>query len=93
MIPSSLVQALADRGLSAHAKCAYAFCLAYLDGDEWRAVKLEQVMVAIRCEKLSAVRAMRALAAAKYVAVRGDARPREYRLLPAPLPAHKARAA
>jgi len=89
MIPSALSQAKADpklRGPNSGATlAAYIFCLEYLSEAEYRPVKIETVAVAIRCEKMSAVRAMRILTQQRYIAQRGT-RPKEYTLLPAPLP-------
>lgn len=95
MIPAALSQAKADPRLHPQAKVAYIFCLEYLSLSDWRKVKVEQVAHAIRCEKMSAVRALRTLRFAGYVERRraGRGEPCEYRLLPPPLPSSKARAA
>lgn len=87
MIPAALSHAKADPRLHAQAKVAYIFCLEYLDSHEWRRVKVEQVAVAIRCDRWAANRALRALREAAYLARRrtGRGQPSEYRLLPPPL--------
>lgn len=96
MIPAVLSHAKHDARLrgpnSGATLAALIFCLEYLDGSEWRAVKVEQVAVAISCKTMSAVRALRILTAARYIA-RRTGRPNRYRLLPAPLPTHDARRA
>lgn len=87
MIPSALSHAKSDPRLRGAALAAYVFCLEYLDSQEWRGVKVEVLSHAIRCEKMSAVRALRTLTEAGYIA-RGE-RPfgeaQRYRLLPTPL--------
>jgi hypothetical protein len=95
MISAAHDQAIQDRRLHPQAKVAHSFCEKYLDGAEWRKVKVEQVAHYLKCEKMSAVRALRALRLAGYIDRRraGKGDPCEYRLLPAPLPAGKSRAA
>jgi DNA-binding IclR family transcriptional regulator len=95
VIPSALSHAKADPRLRGAALAAYIFCLEYLDSQEWRPVKVEVLSRSIRCKLNTAVDALRTLVEAGYIA-RGE-RPhgeaRHYRLLPAPLPVVKARAA
>lgn len=95
MIPAALSHAKSDPRLGRAGLAAYIFCLEYLDTQDWRPVKVELLSRAVRCEKMSAVSALRALVAAGYIA-RGE-RPkgeaRRYRLLPAPIPSVKHRAA
>lgn len=87
-------QANSDRRIDHIAYRAFGFLECVLDTEEWRPLKVEQVVVKIGCSKPSAVRALHQLVACGYIAVRGHTRPREYRRLPAPmLPMHKARAA
>jgi len=68
----------------------YAFADAHLDRHEWRAMKLELVMLGCRVKKQTAVDAVAALVKRGYVARRGGGpKPYEYRLLPPPLPGVK----
>lgn len=88
MIPSALSHAKSDPRLRGAALAAYVFCLEYLDSREERPLKVEVLMFAIRCKKMTAVDALRRLTHAGYIA-RGE-RPfgeaQRYRLLPTPLP-------
>lgn len=95
MITSAHDQVLQDSRLHPQAKVAYGFCEKFLDETEWRKLKVEQLAHYIRCNKMSAVRALRALRFAGYIARRraGKGEPCEYRRLPPPLLDRKPRAA
>lgn len=95
MIPAALSHAKADPRLRGAALAAYIFCLEYLDTQVERPLKIETLSVGIRCKKDTAVDALRRLVAAGYVArgMRPKGEARYYRLLPAPLPSVKPRAA
>jgi len=89
-----VIPAHAFRELYPAAFKVYAFADAHLDRHEWRAMKLEVVMLQCRMKKQTAVDALGALVRRGYVARRGGGpHPYEYRLLPPPLPRVKAHAA
>lgn len=95
MIPSTLSHAKSDPRIRGAALAAYVFCLEYLDTQVERPLKVETLAVAIRCKKMTAVDALHRLSAAGYIArgARPHGEARHYRLLPAPLPQVKPRAA
>jgi hypothetical protein len=77
----------AFRDLYPSAFKVYVFADAHLDRHEWRAMKLELVMLGCRMEKATAVDALRTLVKRAYVVRRGGGpKPYEYRLLPPPMP-------
>ncbi len=89
MIPPS-----AYRELYPAAFKVYAFACEHLDRHDWRAMKLEVVMLGCRLKKKTAGDALGALVARGYLAREGGGpHPYRYRLLPPPLPAVKPRAA
>lgn len=98
MIPASLSQAKADPRLrgpsSAATLAAYIFCLEYLDAQTHRPLKIAVLALAVRCKRDSAILALDRLVAAGYIeeGKRGT-NGRTFRLLPAPLPFVKPRAA
>lgn len=90
MIPAPLSLAKSDPRLKRGAAlAAYIFCLEYLDTQELRAMKVEQVANVLRCDKWAAVQAMRRLTRHGFVAMtegnRKVGEPRRYRLLPYPV--------
>ncbi len=88
MIPSTLSLAKADPRLRGAALAAYIFCLEYLDTQEERPLKVEQVAVAIRCKRSTAVDVLRTMTRHRFVSRaegnRKQGEPRRYRLLPYP---------
>lgn len=95
MIPSALSHAISDPRLTPPVKVAYVFCIEYLDTQDWRPLKIELCSVRTRMKKDTVIFALRQLVEAGYIArgPRPHGEARHYRLLPAPLPVVKARAA
>lgn len=90
-----LARACEDSRLSPYDYRVYSWCNMNLDESEERPMKILPLSFAIGMKKDTVISCLRLLVALRYIAkgARPKGEGRRYRLLPAPLPEHKARAA